>query len=35
MPNLSLKNLYEIDEHLWFEETINILKSNQMQELHL
>jgi hypothetical protein len=33
--NLSLKNLYEIDEHLWLEETIKILKANQLEDLDL
>ncbi|MEH2337877.1 DUF29 domain-containing protein [Nostoc sp.] len=33
--NLSLKNLYEIDEHLWLEETIKLLKSNHLEELDL
>ena len=33
--NLSLKNLYEIDEHLWLESTIKLLKSNQLEELDL
>jgi hypothetical protein len=30
-----LKKLYEIDEHLWLEETIKILKENRLQELDL
>ncbi len=25
--NLSLKELYEIDDHLWLEETIKLLKA--------
>ncbi|MEH2112044.1 DUF29 domain-containing protein [Nostoc sp.] len=33
--NLSLKELYEIDEHLWLEETIKLLKSNHLEELDL
>lgn len=33
--NLSLKKLYEIDEHLWLEETIKLLKSNHLDELDL
>ena len=30
-----LKNLYEIDEHLWLEETIKILKENRLDDLDL
>lgn len=30
-----LKKLYEIDEHLWLEETIKILEENCLQELDL
>ena len=30
-----LKNLYEIDEHLWLKETIKILKENRLHELDL
>jgi hypothetical protein len=33
--NSSLKKIYEIDEHLWLEETIKILKSKQLEELDL
>lgn len=33
--NLSLKELYEIDEHLWLEETIKLLKTNHLKELDL
>ncbi|MCC5628392.1 DUF29 domain-containing protein [Nostoc sphaeroides] len=33
--NLSLKQLYEIDEHLWLEETIKLLKTNHLEELDL
>ncbi|MBE8985932.1 DUF29 domain-containing protein [Nostoc sp. LEGE 12450] len=33
--NLSLKQLYEIDEHLWLEETIKLLKANNLEELDL
>jgi hypothetical protein len=33
--NLSLKELYEIDENLWFEETIKLLKSNHLEELDI
>ncbi|MCC5636079.1 DUF29 domain-containing protein [Nostoc sp. CHAB 5844] len=33
--NLSLKQLYEIDEHLWLEETIKLLKSNHLEELDI
>lgn len=33
--NLSLKELYEIDEHLWLEETIKLLKANHLEELDL
>ncbi len=33
--NSSLKELYEIDEHLWLEETIKLLKSNNLQALDL
>ncbi|GFE69656.1 hypothetical protein CFPU101_22660 [Chroococcus sp. FPU101] len=28
-----LKNLYEVDEHLWLEETIKLLKANRLDEL--
>ena len=30
-----LKNLYEIDEYLWLEETIKLLKKNQLNDLDL
>ncbi len=30
-----LKNLYEIDEHLWLEETIKILKQKRLNDLDL
>ncbi|MEH2162687.1 MAG: DUF29 domain-containing protein [Nostoc sp.] len=33
--NLSLKQLYEIDDHLWLEETIKLLKANKLGELDL
>ncbi|MEH1824597.1 MAG: DUF29 domain-containing protein [Nostoc sp.] len=33
--NLSLKELYEIDDHLWLEETIKLLKANHLEELDL
>lgn len=33
--NLSLKDLYEIDDHLWLEETIKLLKANHLEELDL
>lgn len=33
--NLSLKQLYEIDDHLWLEETIKLLKANHLEELDL
>ncbi|NET73272.1 MAG: DUF29 domain-containing protein, partial [Sphaerospermopsis sp. SIO1G2] len=33
--NLSLQNLYEIDENLWLEETIKLLKSNRLAELDI
>ncbi|MEH2283096.1 MAG: DUF29 domain-containing protein [Nostoc sp.] len=33
--NLSLKELYEIDDHLWLEETIKLLKANHLAELDL
>ena len=33
--NLILKNLYEIDQHLWLEETIKLLKNNHLEELDL
>ncbi|MDZ8226140.1 DUF29 domain-containing protein [Nostoc sp. ChiVER01] len=33
--NLSLKELYEIDDHLWLEETIKLLKANHLKELDL
>ncbi|MEH2044586.1 DUF29 domain-containing protein [Nostoc sp.] len=33
--NLSLKELYEIDDHLWLEETIKLLKGNHLEELDL
>ncbi|MHC5824372.1 MAG: hypothetical protein ACYT04_53170 [Nostoc sp.] len=31
--NLSLKELYEIDDNLWLEETIKLLKANHNYEL--
>ncbi|MEH2193722.1 MAG: DUF29 domain-containing protein [Nostoc sp.] len=34
-PNFSLKQLYEIDDHLWLEETIKLLKANKLGELDL
>jgi hypothetical protein len=34
-PRIDLKQLYEIDEHLWLEETINLLKTNRLQELDI
>lgn len=33
--NSILKKIYEIDEHLWLEETIKLLKSKQLEELDL
>jgi hypothetical protein len=33
--NLSLKELYEIDDHLWLEETIKLLKANHLEGLDL
>ncbi|RCJ35683.1 hypothetical protein A6769_18750 [Nostoc punctiforme NIES-2108] len=33
--NLSLKELYKIDDHLWLEETIKLLKANHLEELDL
>lgn len=30
-----LKNLYEIDENLWLEETIKILKENRLEDLDI
>jgi hypothetical protein len=33
--NLSLKNLYEVDEHLWLEQTIKLLKAKQLEDLDL
>jgi len=30
-----LKNIYEIDEHLWLEETIKILKENRLDDLDI
>lgn len=33
--NMKLKNLCEIDEHFWLEETIKLLKTNQLSELDL
>ena len=30
-----LKNIYEIDEHLWLEETIKILKQKRLNDLDL
>ncbi|HYX17605.1 MAG TPA: DUF29 domain-containing protein [Nostoc sp.] len=33
--NLSLKELYEIDDHLWLEQTIKLLKANHLEELDL
>ena len=38
MPILSktnLQKLYEIDEHLWLEETINLLKKNRLNKLDI
>jgi predicted unusual protein kinase regulating ubiquinone biosynthesis (AarF/ABC1/UbiB family) len=34
-PNVSLKSLYEIDENLWLEETIKLLKEHKLEELDL
>ena len=33
--NWSLKELYEIDDHLWLEKTIKLLKANNLEELDL
>ncbi|MFS0518222.1 DUF29 domain-containing protein [Nostoc sp. UIC 10607] len=33
--NLSLKDLYEIDDHLWLEETIKLLKAKHLEKLDL
>ncbi|WP_017653601.1 DUF29 domain-containing protein [Fortiea contorta] len=33
--NINLKNLYEIDESLWLEETIKLLKSRHLEKLDL
>jgi hypothetical protein len=33
--NLSLKQLDEIDDHLWLEKTIKLLKANHLEELDL
>jgi Domain of unknown function DUF29 len=33
--NVSLKELYEIDDHLWLEETIKLLKANHLEKLDL
>ncbi|MBF2056335.1 MAG: DUF29 domain-containing protein [Cyanobacterium sp. T60_A2020_053] len=32
---VNLKKLYEIDDHLWLEETINLLKGNRLNELDI
>jgi hypothetical protein len=34
-PELSLKELYEIDDHLWLEEMIKLLKENRLNELDI
>ncbi len=31
----NLKNLYEVDEHLWLEEIIKILRENRLYDLDL
>ncbi len=31
----NLKNIYEIDEHLWLEETIKMLKENRLNDLDI
>lgn len=33
--NTNLRDLYEIDENLWLEETINLLKTNRLNELDI
>ena len=35
LAKTDLKKLYEIDEHLWLEETIKVLKANRLDELDL
>ena len=30
-----LQDLYEVDEHLWLEETIKILKQKRLDELNI
>lgn len=33
--DLNLKHLYELDEYLWLQETIKLLKANRLQDLDL
>ena len=33
--NVNIKNLYEVDDFLWLEETIKLLKANRLDELDL
>ena len=35
LAKTDLKNLYEIDEHLWLQETIKLLKAERLDELDL
>jgi hypothetical protein len=35
LANNNLRKLYEIDEHLWLEETIKCLKNNRLNELDI
>ena len=35
LTQTQLKNLYEIDEHLWLEQTIKILKEKRLDNLDL
>ena len=35
IDKINLKKLYEIDDHLWLEETIKLLKEKKFQELDL
>jgi hypothetical protein len=34
-PQLNLKELYEIDDHLWLETTIKLLKANRFSEIDI
>lgn len=35
LTKINLKKIYEIDEYLWLEETIKILRKNRLEELDL